>query len=254
MQRVVALCLLGLVSLATSQQQQLFVLPLDEDGAPVINLNPGTRMPLVPPSPYVNRTQVCLTSTTPDLPTAPLFVRNRVRPIVASPFVWDNLVFSRAFKDPPRAQPKTSFCYRPDACIDSFEMEMVEAQLDLGCPLLGALTPMLTYNGTFPGPTFWIKAGRQSLIRVTNNLKNGSISFPDAAPCSGDGVDFKGRPATMHHHGAPTSAPYDGWAEDITCPGYTKDYVFPNEAAAFRWYHDHTIHITTEQTYYGTAS
>ena len=66
-------------------------------------------------------------------------------------------------------------------------------------------------------------------------------------------------------------APFDGWAEDVTEPGQYKDYCklhdspvsfwqplisidYPNQQSARTlWYHDHAIHHTAENAYYGQA-
>ena len=57
----------------------------------------------------------------------------------------------------------------------------------------------------------------------------------------------------MHLHGSASLAPYDGWAEDETCLGETKDYVFPNNRPVTGCYHDHALHITARNAYYGLA-
>ena len=52
------------------------------------------------------------------------------------------------------------------------------------------------------------------------------------------------RPNSVHLHGSPSRAPFDGWAEDLTKPGQFKDYYYPNtESARMMWYHDHALAI-----------
>lgn len=52
------------------------------------------------------------------------------------------------------------------------------------------------------------------------------------------------RPNSVHLHGSPSRAPFDGWAEDVTEPGQFKDYYYPNtQSARMLWYHDHAISI-----------
>lgn len=47
---------------------------------------------------------------------------------------------------------------------------------------------------------------------------------------------------SVHLHGSPSRAPFDGWAEDITLPGEYKDYYYPNsQSARLLWYHDHAM-------------
>jgi FtsP/CotA-like multicopper oxidase with cupredoxin domain len=51
---------------------------------------------------------------------------------------------------------------------------------------------------------------------------------------------------SVHLHGSPSRAPFDGWAEDVTNPGQYKDYYWPNnQAARFLWYHDHAMHVVS---------
>ena len=46
---------------------------------------------------------------------------------------------------------------------------------------------------------------------------------------------------------------YDGYAEDLICPGQFKDYFYPNDRAATIWYHDHAIDRTSRNVYMGLA-
>ncbi len=55
----------------------------------------------------------------------------------------------------------------------------------------------------------------------------------------------QGRPTTVHLHGGASLAPYDGWAEDVSCGGESKDYYYANRRPALEWYHDHVLEITT---------
>lgn len=48
-------------------------------------------------------------------------------------------------------------------------------------------------------------------------------------------------------------APYDGWAEDITCGNMSKDYLIPNNRPTTAWYHDHALEITAGNAYSGLA-
>lgn len=76
-----------------------------------------------------------------------------------------------------------------------------------------------------PGPTFIIPRGIESVVRFVNNAE---------------------RETSVHLHGSPSRAPFDGWAEDITRPGEYKDYYYPNfESARMLWYHDHAIGIVS---------
>lgn len=86
-------------------------------------------------------------------------------------------------------------------------------------------TRLIGYDGISPGPTVMIPRGTESVIRFMNNA--------DA-------------PNSVHLHGSPSRAPFDGWAEDVTMPGEYKDYYYPNTASArLLWYHDHAMGIVS---------
>ncbi|PSN63260.1 Cupredoxin [Corynespora cassiicola Philippines] len=92
---------------------------------------------------------------------------------------------------------------------------------------------LVGYDGISPGPTIIVPRGTETVVRFMNN---------------GD------RENSVHLHGSPSRAPFDGWAEDLTFPGQMKDYYYPNnQAARFLWYHDHAMHFTAENAYFGQA-
>src|SRR5690606_18915441 len=89
-------------------------------------------------------------------------------------------------------------------------------------PNLGPAS-LVGYDGMSPGPTIIIPRGTQSVVRFANNAEMEN---------------------SVHLHGSPSRAPFDGWAEDITNPGEYKDYHYPNsQSARTIWYHDHAVHI-----------
>ena len=60
---------------------------------------------------------------------------------------------------------------------------------------------------------------------------------------------------STHLHGSTTLPQYDGYASDVTLPGFCKDYVYPNDQAAHTlWYHDHGVHHTAQNVYSGLAA
>ncbi|KAF2727988.1 Cupredoxin [Polyplosphaeria fusca] len=92
---------------------------------------------------------------------------------------------------------------------------------------------LVGYDGISPGPTIVIPRGTESVVRFVNNATKEN---------------------SVHLHGSPSRAPFDGWAEDVTLPGQYKDYYYPNyESARLLWYHDHAVHITAENAYFGQA-
>ncbi|KAF2683393.1 Cupredoxin [Lentithecium fluviatile CBS 122367] len=92
---------------------------------------------------------------------------------------------------------------------------------------------LVGYEGMSPGPTIIVPMGTESVVRFVNNAD---------------------RENSVHLHGSPSRAPFDGWAEDLTHPGEYKDYYYPNyQSARFLWYHDHAMHWTAENAYFGQA-
>jgi bilirubin oxidase len=82
---------------------------------------------------------------------------------------------------------------------------------------------LVGYNGTSPGPTIIVPRGIETVVRFVNH---------------GD------RESSVHLHGSPSRAPFDGWAEDLIMPRQYKDYYYPNgQSARFLWYHDHAVHF-----------
>lgn len=82
---------------------------------------------------------------------------------------------------------------------------------------------MVGYDGISPGPTFLVPRGTETVVRIINNSS---------------------RENSVHLHGSPSRAPFDGWALDITQPGEAKDYYWPNfQSARTLWYHDHAMSI-----------
>jgi FtsP/CotA-like multicopper oxidase with cupredoxin domain len=96
-----------------------------------------------------------------------------------------------------------------------------------------------SYNGIIPGPLFRQAKGRQSCIRFTNEL--------------GQDANNKDICTSVHLHGMASLPQYDGHAEDLTPPGYYKDYYYPNNRASILWYHDHAVGKTSRNVYMGLA-
>ena len=104
-------------------------------------------------------------------------------------------------------------------------------------------TPILGYNGIFPGPTISLDQGTKAVLRVRNQL-------PATHPNDGHVLA-----TSTHLHGSASLPQYDGYASDITEPGQKKDYHYPNfQPARTLWYHDHGVHYTAQNAYSGLAS
>ncbi|MGH3589021.1 MAG: multicopper oxidase family protein, partial [Pseudonocardia sp.] len=117
--------------------------------------------------------------------------------------------------------------------------------------LPGVRTPILGYDGIFPGPTFETRRGRPVVIRHRNELPV---------------------PTVVHLHGGHTPAEHDGWPLDLVLPvGDTsdwtghhgmvgdnvageRDYRYPtDQRASTLWYHDHRMDFTAPAVYRGLA-
>jgi spore coat protein A, manganese oxidase len=117
--------------------------------------------------------------------------------------------------------------------------------------LPGLRTPVLGYDGIFPGPTFESRRGRPIVIRHRNELPV---------------------PTAVHLHGGHTPPEHDGWPLDLVLPvgdsgdwsghhgmvgdwsGGERDYRYPMEQrAATLWYHDHRMDFTGHAVYRGLA-
>ncbi|GER24255.1 spore coat protein A [Zafaria cholistanensis] len=101
-------------------------------------------------------------------------------------------------------------------------------------------TPVLGYNGIFPGPTISVDQGTKVVLRVRNQL-------PAAHPQYGHVLG-----TSTHLHGAASLPQYDGYANDVSNPGFYKDYHYENsQNARTIWYHDHAVHHTSLNAYSG---
>ena len=116
--------------------------------------------------------------------------------------------------------------------------------------LPGLRTPVLGYDGIFPGPTLDTRRGRPVVVEHRNELPV---------------------PTVVHLHGGHTPAEHDGWPLDLVLPvgeraaaahhGMVGDVVIGQRAhhypmdqrAATLWYHDHRMDFTGPAVYRGLA-
>ena len=101
-------------------------------------------------------------------------------------------------------------------------------------------TTMLTYDGSWPGPTIRRAVGQRTTVTVVNALP------PEVGSLS------------LHLHGDHHSSADDGQPDaDLVDPGRRRTYTFPltdggkPEAAAFSFYHDHRMDLTGRNNWYG---
>ncbi|SHK56737.1 spore coat protein A [Pseudonocardia thermophila] len=131
---------------------------------------------------------------------------------------------------------------------DVYQITQRAAELEI---LPGLRTPVLGYDGIFPGPTFEARSGRPIVVHHRNELPV---------------------PSVVHLHGGHTPADSDGWPLDLTLPigdrgtawlhhGMAGDVVAGERAhrypmtqrAAQLWYHDHRMDFTGPAVYRGLA-
>jgi hypothetical protein len=199
------------------------------------------RNPLI--SPFGKSEDICFT-TNQDI---------RVRGFPGTPGTI--VPFSDTYKMPERAVFGNKECRSDGHCIRTLSIDIYESQkrvFDNAVPMCKNKPPttFLTYNGLVPGPTITAPSGHETLIRFNNKIEGGLFG-QNFKPCNANGR--RGRPISVHLHGSASLSPFDGWAEDETCTGETKDYVYPNNRPVTGWYHDHALHITADNAYFGLA-
>ena len=148
--------------------------------------------------------------------------------------------FAGVFQRPPELKP---YATGVDA-QGPFEQFAVTARLGQLPILPGLLTTVAGYNGIFPGPTIRARQGTRAEVRIRNG-------FPASL-----GLLYPQRIDTATHlHGSPSLPQYDGYANDITVPGFVKTYHYPNDdPASTLWYHDHRHLLTAQNVYSGLAA
>ncbi len=92
-------------------------------------------------------------------------------------------------------------------------------------------TPVWGYGGRVAGPTIHSEAGGRVSMRMRNRL-------PETHPIFGHTFN-----TSTHLHGNASLPEYDGYASDLTRPGFTKTYQWPNsfQPARTLFYHDHAV-------------
>ncbi|MFP3459752.1 multicopper oxidase domain-containing protein [Arthrobacter globiformis] len=124
-----------------------------------------------------------------------------------------------------------------------FERYALTQKLGQARMLPGLTTTLAGFNGIFPGPTIRARQGTRIEVRIRNAFPQTGLLQPGTFSTS------------THLHGSASLPQYDGYANDITVPGFFKNYHYPNrQAARTLWYHDHKHHITAENVYSGLAA
>ena len=143
---------------------------------------------------------------------------------------------------PPVARPVNA-----GAALDRYLITQRVARAEI---LPGIRTPIMGYDGIFPGPTIEARRGRPVVVRYRNELPV---------------------PTVAHLHGGHTPADSDGWPLDLLLPvgdtaGWARhgmvgdlaagerEYRYPmTQRAATLWYHDHRMDFTAPAVYFGLA-
>jgi spore coat protein A len=150
--------------------------------------------------------------------------------------------FTAALPVPPVKRPS-----RSTRNADYYDLTARETTAGI---LPGLRTPIMGYDGLFPGPTIKARRGRQVVVNYRNQT---------------------GVPTVVHLHGGHTPPESDGFPTDLVLPvaggsGYasqavggtaitgTRTYTYPvDQRAATLWYHDHRMGFTGPQVWRGLA-
>jgi spore coat protein A, manganese oxidase len=134
--------------------------------------------------------------------------------------------FQRDLPIPPVARPVS----KADG-IDTYAITMKPGQAEI---LPGLQTPILGYDGLYPGPTIRAKRDREVHVRQIND---------------------SGRELNVHLHGGITPPEYDGHPHDAIPDGAERLYKYPNPGrSATLWYHDHAHGETAKTLFAGLAA
>ncbi|WP_253905847.1 S-layer homology domain-containing protein, partial [Arthrobacter sp. H5] len=149
---------------------------------------------------------------------------------------------SQFMRSPVLAPYATGYDPEDGMNIHYYTIDQVAAKVSM-LPNQNLLTPILGYNGIFPGPTISLDRNTKSQLRVCNDM-------PATHPTQGHSLY-----SSTHLHGSASLPQFDGYASDITHPGFYKDYRFPNgQHARTLWFHDHAVHNTGPNVYSGLAA
>ena len=136
--------------------------------------------------------------------------------------------------------------------------------------LPGLRTPILGYEGTFPGPTIVARSGRALVVAHRNELDVPTVVHLHGGhtPAASDGFPTDlvqpdparvtgGAPATAGGHAGHTQAApglRDVSASRPPASAGSRSYEYPmTQQAATLWYHDHRMDHTARQVYHGLA-
>src|SRR3954454_1063855 len=118
----------------------------------------------------------------------------------------------------------------PGDDLDQYAITVKQATAEI---LPGYDTPILGYDGTYPGPTFKVTKDKPIQVKFSNQT---------------------GRDLVTHLHGGITPPSSDGYPSDIFVNGTSKTYSYPNvNEGGLIWYHDHSHGETARTLFAGLA-
>ncbi|MFC8366648.1 multicopper oxidase family protein [Streptomyces sp. NPDC057239] len=130
----------------------------------------------------------------------------------------------------PLTVPPVLAPYRRTRHADYYRITTRRASAEI---LPGTRTDVLTYNGSFTGPTIRARTGRRTVVRHVNALD---------------------MPTSVHLHGGNNPVEHDGGMMDTIAPGRRRTYVYENrQPGATLWMHDHAHHMESEHVYRGLS-
>src|SRR4051812_6580410 len=109
----------------------------------------------------------------------------------------------------------------------------------------------------FPTTELWTYTGPNNEINPTIHTQKGTpveITQVNGLPPRHPQLGYESW-TSVHLHGSPSLPQYDGYANDVIKPGQRKTYTYPNaEGGRTLWYHDHAVHRTDANAYFGLAA
>jgi spore coat protein A, manganese oxidase len=153
---------------------------------------------------------------------------------------------------PAPAEPQTG-------TLDNYVITEQRSQTEI---IPGITTPVWAYNGQVPGPTILARKLRPVDVNFVNSLppaEDPSGIIFDSPPPEGE---FRPSSTVVHLHGINAEHRSDGYAaftnghEHRKDPGTAAEHTYPNNSyqrPATLWYHDHSVHITSQHIYRGLA-
>ncbi|WP_312923558.1 multicopper oxidase family protein [Thermocatellispora tengchongensis] len=145
---------------------------------------------------------------------------------------------------PPTARPAAPGRYEVTQRVASVEI------------VPGTRTEVWGFDGIFPGPTFDLRRGERTTVRVRNELPvptsthlHGGVNPPESDGYPTDLVVAAGRGFRP-----PPGEHMDHDTVKWTFHSGVRDYVYPlDQPAATLWYHDHRMDFTAPQVWRGLA-